>query len=171
MNTKINIDLSKYKLIPPSNIIKHNKQKIMYDIQTENNTFVIHTDSINILSHNCDGQHIASLIINFFNRWFPYIIKEERLFKLVTPLIVCDYNNKRKYFYSNEEFVKFSKDRKLSNTNYLKGLGSLSLNDWEFVMKNKSLFQIVKDRSSNKFLEIAFGNEADKRKKWLEGIT
>lgn len=116
-----------------------------------------------------DGQHISSLIINFFYKWFPYIIQEGRLFKLVTPLVVCDYNKSRKYFFSLEEFNDFSKNKKLSNINYLKGLGSLSINDWNYVMSNKTLFQIVKDRSSNKFLDIAFGDSSLKRKKWLEG--
>lgn len=116
-----------------------------------------------------DGQHISSLIINFFFKWFPNIIDEGRLMKLITPLVVCDHNGKRKYFYSLEEFSNFVKNNKISNINYLKGLGSLSINDWEFVMKNKSMFQIVNDRSSSKFLDIAFGDSANKRKKWLEG--
>ena len=116
-----------------------------------------------------DGQHIASLIINFFHKWFPYIIKEGRLQKLVTPLVVCDWQDGRKYFYSLEEFQKFSAKRKLSNVNYLKGLGSLSMNDWQWVMSNKLLFNIVEDRSAKKFLDIAFGDSSKKRKEWLEG--
>jgi len=115
-----------------------------------------------------DGQHISSLIINFFYKWFPYIIEEGRLFKLVTPLVACDYKNKRKYFFSLKDFVKFSENRKLFNMDYLKGLGSLSISDWKYVMDNKILFQIIKDRSSKRFLEIAFGDSSDKRKKWLE---
>jgi len=114
-----------------------------------------------------DGQHIAALIINFFYKWFPYIIEEGRLFKLITPLVACDYKNSRKYFFSSKEFIKFTKTKKISNVNYLKGLGSLSISDWEHVMSNKVFFKIVKDRSSDKFLEIAFGDSSNKRKKWL----
>ena len=116
-----------------------------------------------------DGQHIAALIINFFHKWFPHIIEEGRLFKLITPLVVCDYKKGRKYFLSLEEFNKFAKDRKLSNVNYLKGLGSLSIDDWTYVMTDRILFQLVEDRSSNKFLDIVFGDSSAKRKKWLEG--
>lgn len=116
-----------------------------------------------------DGQHISSLIINFFHKWFPYIIEDGRLFKLVTPLVACDYKKSRKYFFSMEEFNKFTIDKNVSNINYLKGLGSLSIDDWKNVMDNKILFQIVKDKSSNKFLDIAFGDSSQKRKKWLEG--
>ena len=116
-----------------------------------------------------DGQHIASLIINFFHKWFSHIIEEGRLFKLVTPLVVCDHKKDRKYFHSLEEFNKFAKNEKLSNVNYLKGLGSLSIDDWNYVMTNRVLFQIIGDRSSEKFLDIAFGDSSAKRKKWLEG--
>ena len=118
---------------------------------------------------DADGQHLEGLLINFFYKWFPNVIEEGRLKKLITPLVVCDYKNKRKYFYSMEEFNTFTKNNteKISNLNYLKGLGSLSIEDWKYVMGNKTLFQIIKDRSSEKFLEIAFGDDPEKRKKWL----
>jgi len=116
-----------------------------------------------------DGQHISSLIINFFNKWFPYIIKNKMLYKLMTPLVACDYNKERHYFYTLNEFNKFSNNKRVSNLTYLKGLGSLSLQDWQYVMNNKVLLQIHSDRSANKYLEIAFGNSSQKRKKWLEG--
>lgn len=114
-----------------------------------------------------DGHHIASLIINFFYKWFPHIIREGRLLKLITPLIAADYKNNTKYFYTKEEFSKFSKNKKPSSVNYLKGLGSLSLDDWEWVMKNKTLFKFIEDKSAEKLLDIAFGDNAEKRKKWL----
>jgi hypothetical protein len=31
------------------------------------------------------------------------------------------------------------------------------------------MFKIKNDRSAGKFIEMAFGNSSDKRKKWLEG--
>jgi DNA gyrase/topoisomerase IV subunit B len=116
-----------------------------------------------------DGQHISSLIINLFHKWFPHIITDGRLYKLVTPLVVCDEGKTRKYFYTLGEFEEFSKTRKLSGVIYLKGLGSLCIEDWQWVMTNKILFQISDDRSANKFLEIAFGESAEKRKRFLEG--
>ena len=45
----------------------------------------------------------------------------------------------------------------------------LSLKDWEYIMSNKTLFSIVNDRSASRFLDIAFGDSSNKRKKWLEG--
>lgn len=114
-----------------------------------------------------DGMHIISLIINFFNKWFPNVIEDGHLFMLSTPLVVCDFKNKRKYFYSLEEFNNFVKNNKVTNVNYLKGLGSLSLDDWKYVMGNKALFQIIKDKDSDKYLDVAFGESSQKRKEWL----
>jgi len=115
-----------------------------------------------------DGQHISSLIINFFHKWFPHIIKERKLFKIITPLVTCTHGKDRHYFYSMDDFNEFSRTKKVTNLNYLKGLGSLNIEDWLYVMNNKVLFEIVPDRSAKKYLEIAFGVSAQKRKVWLE---
>ena len=116
-----------------------------------------------------DGQHISSLIINFFHKWFPHIVQDKRLYKIITPLVACNYGKTRHYFYTLEEFNEFSKNKGVTNLTYLKGLGSLNIEDWVYVMNNKVLFQIIPDRSAKKYLEIAFGTSAQKRKVWLEG--
>jgi len=115
-----------------------------------------------------DGEHISSLIINFFYKWFPQIIEDKRLYRIITPLIACDLIKERKYFHTIEEFQTFISENKVTNVKYLKGLGSLSLKDWEYVMEHKILFSIINDRSANRFLEIAFGDSSLKRKLWLE---
>jgi DNA gyrase/topoisomerase IV subunit B len=140
------------------------------NINPDNNKFPTYDKIIIATDEDPDGHHISSLLINLFHRWFPHIIEDGKLFKLVTPLVVCDEGKTRKYFQTLEEFEIYSKGKKLSGVNYLKGLGSLNEDDWEYVMKNKILFQIIDDRSSKKFLDIAFGESSLKRKKWLEGI-
>lgn len=140
------------------------------NINPDNNKFPTYNKIIIATDEDPDGHHISSLLINLFHRWFPHIIEDGKLFKLVTPLVVCDEGKQRKYFQTLEEFETYSKGKKLSGVNYLKGLGSLNEDDWNYVMKNKILFQIIDDRSSKKFLDIAFGESSLKRKKWLEGI-
>lgn len=114
-----------------------------------------------------DGDAISSMIINFFHKWFPQVIEAKKLYKLITPLVVCTYNKERKYFYTLEEFYAFIDNNKVTNINYLKGLGSLNEEDWKYVMQNKTYFSIIDDRSAKKFLEIVFGDESRARKKWL----
>jgi len=114
-----------------------------------------------------DGHFIAALLINFFTKWFPEIVKDGKLFKIVTPLVACNVDKTRKYFYTLGEYSEFIKTHKVTSVMYLKGLGSLEMNDWEYVMGNRTLKQITYDCQTDKSLEMAFGDKAALRKKWL----
>jgi DNA gyrase/topoisomerase IV subunit B len=167
----LNRDLDEYEFIKPSSInIFKNKRKVMYDITVkDHHTFFVYLNPLTaLILSNCDGMHISSLLINFFYKWFPQIIENKRLYRLTTPLVVCDYEKTRKYFYTIKEYDDFIKDHKVTSVNYLKGLGSLSIEDWQYVMNNKILFQITKDSLTDKFLTMAFGDDSNKRKLWLE---
>jgi hypothetical protein len=48
-------------------------------------------------------------------------------------------------------------------------LGSLSLEDWDFVMRNRRIVQINPDEKSKSSLEMAFGKSSQARKNWLSG--
>jgi topoisomerase-4 subunit B len=139
------------------------------EIEPGNKKLPVYDKIIIATDEDADGQHISSLIISFFHRWFPQIIEDKRLYRIITPLVSCETGKEKKYFFTFEEFQEFSTKNRVSNVKYLKGLGSLSLKDWEYVMENKTLFSIINDRSASKFLDIAFGDSAKKRKIWLEG--
>lgn len=114
--------------------------------------------------------HIASLVINLFYKWFPQVIENGRLSILITPLVSAEIKNKRKYFYSLGDWSTFEKSGEVyKGARYLKGLGSLSVQDWEVVMAERQMFQVRIDRSAGKYMDIAFGPSADRRKKWLAG--
>ena len=114
--------------------------------------------------------HIASLVINLFYKWFPQVIEQNKLNILITPLVSAEVGNKRKYFYSIQEWAEFEKSKTaFKNVRYLKGLGSLSVEDWQMVMAERKLFRIRQDRFAGKYIDIAFGPSAEKRKRWLEG--
>jgi DNA gyrase/topoisomerase IV subunit B len=111
-----------------------------------------------------DGAHITSLLINLFYKWFPTLIKNGRLSFLKIPLVSVGDGKKRKYFWNLDEFKKA---RVSGTTRYLKGLGSLSLEDWEWVMSDKVLVKIEDGPDTKEKLEMAFGDSSDLRKKWL----
>ena len=116
--------------------------------------------------------HIASLVINLFYKWFPQVIESGKLSILITPLVSAEVKNKRQYFYSLHEWTEFEKSgTAYKNVRYLKGLGSLSIEDWEKVMAERKMFKIRVDRSAAKYIDIAFGPSADKRKRWLAGTV
>lgn len=162
----MNIDLSEYKLVMADSIELKKGNFNAYDIEVEDdNTFYIKLDKSNVLTHNCDGYHISSLIINFFHKWFPNIIKMGKLFILNTPLVSVGVT-KRKYYYSLAEFHKLS--FAVKNVRYLKGLGSNDNKDWEFIFNNMNLSKIIYDKQSDKMLTIAFGTNSNLRKQWLQ---
>jgi DNA gyrase/topoisomerase IV subunit B len=113
-----------------------------------------------------DGAHITSLIINLFFKWFPFVIYNGQLNTLRTPLVSTGEKKKRKYFYELEDFKKA---KTTGTVRYLKGLGSLDVDDWEHVMANKDLAIISFDPKAKEFLDMAFGDSSEVRKRWLGG--
>lgn len=164
-NARVLSDLSKNKeiidIMSILGIDPKNHDKATYD------KIVIATD------WDPDGiGHIASLLINMFYKWFPSIIDQGRLFILITPLVATQISGKTSYFYSLKEFADFEESNKgkCKNTRYLKGLGSLEIEDWEWVMAQRRMFKIYNDRSSKKYIDIAFGASSQKRKNWLQSV-
>jgi DNA topoisomerase-2 len=121
---------------------------------------VIATDS------DPDGAHITSLLINLFYNWFPWMVKQNKIYFLETPLVSVGDRSK-KYYYTLDEFKKTSGKGDKANTRYLKGLGSLSLDDWEYVMNERRMICLKDDPSAKKHLDMAFGKLSSERKKWL----
>jgi len=134
------------------------------DLKCPYDNIVIATDQ------DPDGAHITSLLINLFFKWFPWIVENKKLSFLETPLVSVGDRTKT-YYYSLEEFKDKGQGKRISNVRYLKGLGSLSLEDWDHVMKNKRITKIVKDRKSSAMLEMAFGKSSDARKVWLSTLS
>jgi DNA topoisomerase-2 len=116
-----------------------------------------------------DGAHITSLLINLLYLWFPWMIKQGRIQFLETPLVSTGDKSK-KYYYSLDEFKKSGSKSDRTNVRYLKGLGSLSLDDWDFVMSNKKITILNEDKKTKYHLEMAFGKSSLERKKWLSNI-
>lgn len=114
-----------------------------------------------------DGHHIASLLINFLWKWFPKVITDGKLFILRSPLISTGGGSKRRYFYSKDEFSRAYKTRKPDEVRYLKGLGSMSSQDWEYVYQNMNLVKVYADRKASKSLQTAMGENIQDRKAWL----
>jgi DNA gyrase/topoisomerase IV subunit B len=86
-----------------------------------------------------DGIHITSLLVNFFYRWFPYVIRQKKLGLLVKPLVSYELEGKKGRIYSHslDQYEKVvASGKKPRNVRYLKGLGSNDIQDWEWIFKN-----------------------------------
>ena len=126
---------------------------------------IIATDS------DVDGEHITSLLLNLFYRWFPYVIRQKKLGLLVKPLISYEVEGKkgRQYTHSIDQYKKIvAAGKKTRNVRYLKGLGSNDIQDWDWIFKNIDIQLFREDSQSLRYLDIAFGPSAQRRKDWLQ---
>jgi DNA topoisomerase-2 len=113
-----------------------------------------------------DGNHISATLINFFNRFWPELFDQGRVYKVMTPLVVAKKGKESINFYTNEEFEKWLAKNK-SNTwdiEYKKGLGALEDSEYEEIIKNPKLIQLKNDKDYKASLEAWFGSDSAPRK-------
>ncbi len=126
-----------------------------------------------------DGKNIATLLVNFFYRWWPELFrgKEPYIYRFQTPFIRLRKGSEVKYIYAEDydayqadpgKYKGWSVDRK-------KGLGALEPADWEHSLVKPSLVSIVDDQTLpederlEEILDMIFNkNRADDRKVWLK---
>jgi len=164
------INLSDYKLVSPESIQKHDGFKKLIDIEVEDNhTFFIKGENDIILSHNCDGNAISALLINFFYKYWPELFDSPIIFKAETPIVVATNirkKDKKMSFYNQAEYNEW-----LSGANsreweieYKKGLAALVDDEYREIINNPRITQITADDLSKDCLQIWFGKESDLRK-------
>lgn len=111
-----------------------------------------------------DGDgHICALLLNFFSMW-PELFGDGRICQLITPLYICTKGKETKRFYSKEEFD--SVELRGYNVEYMKGLGSLSKQEYTLAINSPKL--VVFENTDNfDQLNMAFAGDADARKQWM----
>ena len=119
-----------------------------------------------------DGDCIAALLFNFFNKFWPELFREGKVFKVLTPLVVAKKGKSTEYFYSNEDYRNWESttDIKKWDVEYKKGLASLEDPDYEEIIKNPKLLQITEDDLAKDSLKAWFGGDSSLRKKKLLSI-
>ncbi len=113
-----------------------------------------------------DGNSIASLLINFFDRFWPELFDQGRVYKVMTPLVVAKKGTKAINFYTNDEFEKWSQKNQVNSweIEYKKGLAALEDSEYEEIIKNPYLVQIKNDKQYKESLEAWFGGDSKPRK-------
>ena len=113
-----------------------------------------------------DGNSIASLLINFFDRYWPELFDQGRIYKVMTPLVVAKKANKKINFYTNHEFDKWCTKNNLNSweIEYKKGLAALEDDEYEEIIKNPYLIQLKNDKLYKESLEAWFGGDSKPRK-------
>ena len=119
---------------------------------------------------------ICSLILNFFNVFFPKLLERKVINIFSTPLIRAYPTKKNKYieeFYNIDDYNEWlekinTNDYKI---NYIKGLAGHSNMEIKYMFKDfyKNIYKFELDQKATDYFEIYFGNDADKRKVILAG--
>ena len=114
-----------------------------------------------------DGDSIAGLLTNFFGRFWPDLLKDNKLFRVMTPLVVVKKKDKTLLFYTDEEFVewKSAEDNiKSWDISYKKGLASLADEEYEEIIRNPEMFALIPGDNLRQSLDNWFGSDPAVRK-------
>ena len=114
-----------------------------------------------------DGSSIVGLLINFLYKFWPELFEYKMVYKVETPIIVCQHKSKKKIpFYTIQEYEDWNKKINIKEweVKYKKGLAALVDDEYKEIIHNPRLTMIKKDDMSSESLNIWFGKESDLRK-------
>lgn len=116
-----------------------------------------------------DGNHISGLLLEFFYKFWPDYIKQGKIFRAISPLVVLENGTK---FYSLEAFKKYQLDNNMTIPSpvveYNKGLGSLDDDRYSEMLNTLQPITYGETDSCYKSLQLAFSSKHNhKRKEWL----
>lgn len=140
-----------------------------FDISKLNyNKIIIMTDA------DVDGAHIATLLLTFFYRFFPDLIREGHIYIAIPPLYRVGEGKNIKYLYSDDELAKYRRthQNKFMIQRY-KGLGEMdadqlyetTMDPENRVLKQVSINSIVE---ANQLTQTLMGTEVAPRREYIE---
>lgn len=127
-----------------------------------------------------DGQHIATLIMTLFYRYFPQVIRENHLYIAMPPLYRCKKGKMEEYCYNDrekEEFIaKYGDPTKGENSITLqryKGLGEMNPTQlWDTTMNPETrmlkLVTIESAAEADHIFSMLMGDDVEPRRDFIE---
>lgn len=118
-----------------------------------------------------DGANIASLLVNFFNKFWPELFdKDQKPFVhlFMTPFIIAEKGKTRKYWYSHDYQDFKPEDYSGWSITRAKGLGTLTEEDWRQSIVNPVTIPLVDDGDLTESLDLIFNDKrSNDRKAWI----
>lgn len=127
-----------------------------------------------------DGQHIATLIMTLFYRYFPQVIREKHLYIAMPPLYRCRKGKTEEYCYNDREkdaFIeKYGDPTKGENSITLqryKGLGEMNPTQlWDTTMNPETrmlkLVTIENAAEADHVFSMLMGDDVEPRRDFIE---
>lgn len=119
-----------------------------------------------------DGDSIAGLLINFFGRYWPEMFAQDRICRVMTPLVVVKKKDEKQWFYTSAEFeVWQSKQKDITKWDiaYKKGLAALEDDEYREIIQNPNMFSIQFGNDYKDTLDAWFGSDPMPRKEKILG--
>jgi len=159
LSKKIVYENEEFNLLQAALNIEENLDDLRY------NNIVIATDA------DVDGMHIRLLLITFFLKFFPDMVKSKHLYVLQTPLFRVRNKKETRYCYSEEE-----KGRALkacganAEITRFKGLGEISPEEFKhFIGKDMRLEPVIMRREDSvpQLLDFYMGKNTPERQGFI----
>lgn len=125
-----------------------------------------------------DGAHIATLLLTFFYRFMPDLIKQGYVYMAQPPLYKIEKGNMVRYAYSDEELNKIlneiGRDTNIKIQRY-KGLGEMNAEQlWDTTMdpEKRILLRVTMDENESSEIDMTFttlmGDKVEPRREFIE---
>lgn len=115
-----------------------------------------------------DGDHIAASLINFFDKYWPDLINQGRVFRVMTPLVVAKKSKDTLLFYTESEFLAWEKKHSKGwAIEYKKGLAALEDEEYKAIIHKPVLLKLNNDEQYQQSLQNWFGSDPKVRKEKL----
>ena len=159
LTKKVVYENEEFNLIQAALNIEEDMENLRY------NKIIIATDA------DVDGMHIRLLLLTFFLRFFPDLVKKNHVFILQTPLFRVRNKKETHYCYSDDEkesaLKKLGKNPEITR---FKGLGEISPDEFKhFIGDDMRLEPVIltKDKSIEEILEFYMGKNTPDRQGFI----
>lgn len=125
-----------------------------------------------------DGAHIATLLLTFFYRFMPELIRQGHVYLAQPPLFKLEKNKKVWYAYSDEELNKILNEVGRDQNNKIqryKGLGEMDASQlWDTTMdpETRILLRVSIDEENESEVDLTFstlmGDKVEPRREFIE---
>lgn len=140
------------------------------DINNPNSVAMMDYDHVAILADaDMDGNHIAALLLAFFYKFWPRLFTEGRIHVTRTPIMISEKGSKVEWFYNMRDAREFKKTSKGFYHRYIKGLASLTEEEYDSII-NKPVFATI-EIDNDTWFEVMMGKDSGPRKQWLQNKT